>query len=301
VKKLVLLIAVVFLLVGCSPSISIVKDGTLDLDKSVTVGNALDKYKYFYNTKWSVINDEQSRTIVDFVGKLNIEKMFYDANDGHVYAKEWLNKNYKDMRDMEAVHVQFLLNADKKGFKLGYQGLIINGAESHSANVIGDIYANKLIFGGIFTTIILAYEPIRHAEVYREALKAGVNNSVFIGKYDSSSMDIDVKKVTLSSVILTLRINKCGDATNLKQPYAITLEDVEIPLEVGEAQYGHANGDENDRWGLNGVYKTSTDPLEDINIELYLDRGVPTMMIYNKTVSSKGYNSRLSKRWKSDK
>jgi len=53
-KRIQLLIAGLFLAIfitGCS-EVNTVKDGTLNFDNSITVGEAFDKYSYFSDTDW---------------------------------------------------------------------------------------------------------------------------------------------------------------------------------------------------------------------------------------------------------
>jgi hypothetical protein len=50
--------------------IDIVKNGYWEMDESTTVGNALDNYSYFLDNgkEWTTFEDQQKRTIVQFVG-----------------------------------------------------------------------------------------------------------------------------------------------------------------------------------------------------------------------------------------
>jgi hypothetical protein len=50
--------------------VDLVKSGVLDMDKSLTVGNALDGNKFFKSKKWEAKKDEQGRRFVVFTGEL---------------------------------------------------------------------------------------------------------------------------------------------------------------------------------------------------------------------------------------
>ena len=66
-------------LVGCGDStISKVKNGTLSLDKSTTIGNAFDNYSFFTETSWKKFETKQKSTIVEFEGKLDLTCAFED-------------------------------------------------------------------------------------------------------------------------------------------------------------------------------------------------------------------------------
>jgi len=75
-KKIILWSGFLFsitILFGCSSSehIDTVKDGILDFNKSLTVGEALDSYKYFTSTKWKNEESERGRIQVSFMGYLS--------------------------------------------------------------------------------------------------------------------------------------------------------------------------------------------------------------------------------------
>jgi hypothetical protein len=98
--------AALILLTGCDGfgNIGTVKSSILrDLDHSITIGDALDKYKYFTKTEWKEFKTDQGRKIVEFNG-------FYNKWDA-------------------VVTIQFLLNVDldkdEEGvnFRLSYVGM----------------------------------------------------------------------------------------------------------------------------------------------------------------------------------
>ena len=57
----------------CSGDESVVKNGTLDFDKSITVGQAFDKYKYFSSTKWKCFSTDNGKKIVEVKGDFKNE------------------------------------------------------------------------------------------------------------------------------------------------------------------------------------------------------------------------------------
>lgn len=70
-----------------SKEVKQVKGGTLGADKTVTVGNALDKYKHFSKTKWKSFKDEQDRQVVEFTGIYSPDEIKKECNDAIQYAK----------------------------------------------------------------------------------------------------------------------------------------------------------------------------------------------------------------------
>lgn len=93
------------LLTSCSSFFSntnLVKDYVDEIDPSITLGQALDTYKYFTKTEWEEFTTDRGKEVVEFKG-------YYFEND-------------------IVVRIQFLINKDwakdKNGnsFKFGFQG-----------------------------------------------------------------------------------------------------------------------------------------------------------------------------------
>lgn len=102
----IIIIAIFFiLLTGCGDSnISAVKDKVLPGFKSLTLGEALDNYKYFDDTSWETKETENGRKFAEF-------RATYDA------------ENYLKRTDLKQFYlvIQFIVNSDKS-FNLAYAG-----------------------------------------------------------------------------------------------------------------------------------------------------------------------------------
>lgn len=48
--------------------------GVLELDKSLTVGEAFDNYKYFFNVKWEAFTTENEHKVVQVTVTLDLDK-----------------------------------------------------------------------------------------------------------------------------------------------------------------------------------------------------------------------------------
>ncbi len=139
-KKLVLGLIALFVLSGCS-DISKVKTGTLAFDKSLSIGDAFDKYKYFKSTKWSDLETDNGKKVVQVDCEIDLDK--------HPSGAEW-KANLNSM----SVVVQFTINKDDT-FQISYYGLEAvakNGEKSeHKTNVLQmntflkELYANTPI------------------------------------------------------------------------------------------------------------------------------------------------------------
>lgn len=115
-KKSVLSRVVFLLLVilgACSNSsdIDLVKNGVLDLDKSLTVGEAFENYKYFTEVSWEAFKTENGRRVVQVTGTLDLEK--------YPLGKSWKEGGIKKAD----VIFQFLILKDGEHFQIHTYGL----------------------------------------------------------------------------------------------------------------------------------------------------------------------------------
>jgi hypothetical protein len=99
-KKWKLLMIGLFLslmITGCS-NVDTVKDGTLNFDNSITVGEAFDKYSYFSDTEWTDFETSNGRRIVQVTGIFN---------DDYIKKMGW-TKQFSEV----SLIVQFKINKD---------------------------------------------------------------------------------------------------------------------------------------------------------------------------------------------
>lgn len=131
-------LAIIIGLTGCG-NVSLVKDGTLEFDKSLTVGQAFDNYKYFKDVKWEEITTDNGKKVVQVDGIVDF--------DTHPSGPEW-KKNLKEMK----YTFQFTINKDKT-FEISYFGVegTNNNDEKQEFNAntyqmmlaLKEIYSNK--------------------------------------------------------------------------------------------------------------------------------------------------------------
>jgi len=99
-KKIKLIIVGLLLslfVTGCS-EVNTVKDGTLNFDNSITVGQAFDRYSYFSDTDWEDFETSNGRKIVQVTGEFN---------DDYIKKMGW-TKQFKEA----SLIVQFKINKD---------------------------------------------------------------------------------------------------------------------------------------------------------------------------------------------
>jgi hypothetical protein len=143
--KMVFLGIIYLLLTSCGKSnVEIVKGGTLPFDKSITIGNGLNNYKYFKSVKWQEVQDENKRNYVVFTGDINIDKL-----------KEFdqYNAQYIEKMEYAMIIITFLVNIDKtvaiSGFNYAFKHkedniLVRYGPDDYSemASWIRSLYNN---------------------------------------------------------------------------------------------------------------------------------------------------------------
>ena len=112
--------------------VTLVKDMPFPGDKSITFGKMLDSYKYCKDGKWTVNRTDRGQTFVEFRGKYSnasiVELMI--KNDFIDYSDITLKKITDALDDYGFkvdFAVQFLINADSKGFKVAFIGYDYNG------------------------------------------------------------------------------------------------------------------------------------------------------------------------------
>ncbi|GAX88057.1 conserved hypothetical protein [Lebetimonas natsushimae] len=121
---------------GCLNSdISTVKNGYLNDFKTISVGEAFDKYKYFTDVKWDSFETDNGTKIVEVKGYLN-----EDANKTKISNKPYLL-------------TQFKINKADNTFEISYMGITIKDKNNKEKDIsfnsklmdftLYDIYNNK--------------------------------------------------------------------------------------------------------------------------------------------------------------
>ena len=133
-KKVISAIMVLIVLSGlqaCTSSvIDTVKDGTLALDSSRTVGQALDNYNYFNETSWSSFKDNKGRQIVEFTGVVDYDKFVGATYRGVTLSPEIVSKAKKNMKNFS---MSFLAQFAVKGnrFLLVFSGMKVGRVDEN--------------------------------------------------------------------------------------------------------------------------------------------------------------------------
>lgn len=154
---------------GSSSDISTVKNGTLLVDKSVTLGNAFDGYKLFTKKEWKSLSDPQKRRIVEFSGTIDMPTIVGKCKaaaekNKHLGKTNIFQNEYDGVAKVNdnvnecTYYAQFFIAQDGKSFSLNQSGIrftLKDGKshegkfdESEASDLISKIYKNdEFAFG----------------------------------------------------------------------------------------------------------------------------------------------------------
>ena len=201
--KLITVLMIIFItflaVAGCSKSgaeISKVKNGVLPFDKSISVGQAFDGYKYFDHKEWKYQKTEQERRIVTFVGSIDMSATNY--NDAYV---DWIAKqpmvdigfavnglDYKHVKvisDAKAT-IEFVLNVDNT---FDVKELVLSGKQDNGEIIerkITDGFLEKIYKNEKLPLLWFLYNS--NTETSKNTNKGAVKTSCL--KYDPSPVEL---------------------------------------------------------------------------------------------------------------
>ncbi len=136
------LIAVVLIMniCGCSAGpVDAVRNGTLNIDPSVTVGDAFNGYKYFGKKEWKAFKDTQNRQIVEFRGKIDIDKFAGITFMETLLTREMIERAKKKLGNPVFTYfVQFAVSKNGKTFQLIYNGVHVTGKDAKTGKKIDE-------------------------------------------------------------------------------------------------------------------------------------------------------------------
>lgn len=162
-----LFIILLFTLAGCQKSPeSIVKSGTLDFDKSVTLENLFSSYKYFSTEEWKSSKDSQSRKTVTFTAAFDYTKFIGESfiEGGEKISKDSMEKALPKLKSIKATYVAvFYINANDESFSLNREYMKISGKKPDTGKYfekemdIPDSKAIKEIYEGKPSSFIMGF------------------------------------------------------------------------------------------------------------------------------------------------
>lgn len=192
---------------GCTDSkVTLVKKGVLEIDKGLTVGEAIDNFKYFKERKWQSFKADNGRDIVEVAGTVDFEK----EPAGEVMKKDGINK--------VDVVFQFSVNKDNT-FQVYASGFRMTGKdgktnESTDDNVfivlkaLKSIYNNEPLLNGYLEKARNAYNET--ARSYINTLRTAMEASYADNEAYPDELK-DILGVETSSETVSAYIVKTGD------------------------------------------------------------------------------------------
>lgn len=130
--KLIFLSLVIVFVASCSVEpVDVVKEGTLNFDESVTIGAALDGYKYFEKSTWETFETSQGRTIVEFTGVMAQNAYVGSTLEGVRLTEEILTRSNVIMKDLKFTYsCQFQISEEDDTFEVVYSGINFSGDDT---------------------------------------------------------------------------------------------------------------------------------------------------------------------------
>ncbi|HBG05739.1 MAG: hypothetical protein A2075_06120 [Geobacteraceae bacterium GWC2_58_44] len=140
-----IIVLAVGIFTGCSPKddLSIAKKGYLELDKKITVGQALDGYKYFGKKEWQAVKTPQGARLVilktdmnpQFIKEINEVCGKADPQQKKIESQKW--------------SIQLTVSEDEKVHISGTQTLSIFADKTQKAGSLNEplmlsVYKNEL-------------------------------------------------------------------------------------------------------------------------------------------------------------
>lgn len=156
--SLVILLGVL-LLGGCASSPDpedVVKNGSLEINPAVKIGEALGNYPYFGEKTWVHYRDAQERLIVEFKGIIDLYKFRGCERDGVLLTPEMVYRAARRMRDVNLTYIaRFVVSEDGKKFSLKSSSINMDSLKKETGKkqfqkifdedylILQNIYANQ--------------------------------------------------------------------------------------------------------------------------------------------------------------
>jgi len=100
IGRVTILLLVLLSFFSCGGAEKSVKNGRIQLDESITLGDAFDNYEYFSKTKWDSFKDDQNRQIVQVTGIIDVKSMFiadYNGQTINMLEGQYFEQGLLDM------------------------------------------------------------------------------------------------------------------------------------------------------------------------------------------------------------
>lgn len=99
VTKLSIVLLLVSIVSGCQGKVDQVKNMVWDADKSLTLGKALDNYKYFEKREWSAKKTDNGKEFIEFIGTLDPSSRQKEINNELTALTPKIDKLKKELEE----------------------------------------------------------------------------------------------------------------------------------------------------------------------------------------------------------
>ena len=190
--KIIFTTILIVLFTGCfnNGNIDTVKNGTMSIDESLTIGQAFDNWNECENNKWDSIVEKNGRNIVVFSCTFkNIKSEINTLFQNNLIEK--YNFSLLDLKNAK-FEIKWAINTDKKSFKVDdikVTYLWSDGLENTynvNQSFLSTIYKNEP-FGGYKGSSILTFKDLAN-EYYKENKQ--VVDFELLAEFSQSNFDL---------------------------------------------------------------------------------------------------------------
>lgn len=231
IKTIFITIIMIFF-TGCfnQDPIKIVRNGTMTIDESLTIGQAFDNWKECENNQWKSIIEDNGRNIVEF--NCNLKNIKSEIKT--LFESDKITKLKFSLLDLANVkfEIKWAINTDKKGFKVDDIKIIYlwtDGLEkTYNINplFLENIYKNKP-FGGHKGNYFLTFEDLAN-EYYKENKKV-IDLEILAEVADNSFLLIKSKNLFNDSKFYS----EVNNSNNINELY-LALKNINNNLKSGD-------------------------------------------------------------------
>ena len=111
IKMLVVGLFLAIFMVGCSDDIDLVKNGVINFNKTITVGEAFDNWKDCKNSKWDSFETDNHIRVVEFTCDKKNVKEYFSKVKSFLSKKEQKKADYLDVVSNKQIF-QWTINKD---------------------------------------------------------------------------------------------------------------------------------------------------------------------------------------------
>ncbi|WP_027390635.1 hypothetical protein [Chrysiogenes arsenatis] len=141
-----IVLGTVVILAGCDSAYeSMVRNGTLDMDPTISIDDAFSNYPYLKAKSWQVFDDAQGRKVVEFTATPDYNVYLGSTFNRMEITADILERAKLKLAPMQVTYqAQFVINKNAKTFSIRYSGIKIVNTQNPNPEAVQDVTDNRL-------------------------------------------------------------------------------------------------------------------------------------------------------------